>query len=123
MLFQPRARSVTLPRVGHANHRGNAALPSDITDQRLGAYELRRVLGEGSVATVYEALDTKFHRRVALKVMRHAAFAPDVRQELHARFRQEGQIVAGLEHPGVLAIYDYGETPEAAYLAMNMSMG
>jgi len=72
----------------------------------LGAqYEVRRLLGRGGFAEVYEAWDKQLERRLAVKVLR-----PDVAwtSGMPARFRQAARAVAQLAHPNVLAIHFVG---------------
>ncbi len=72
---------------------------------RLGRYELTDVLGEGGMATVFEATDTKLNRQVAVKVMfPHLAR----RQEAVARFKREARAAAGLDHDHILRVFDVG---------------
>ena len=68
-------------------------------------YAIERELGSGGMATVYLADDVKHHRKVAVKVLRPelaSAIGPD-------RFLREIEIVAKLNHPHILALYDSGE--------------
>ncbi len=74
----------------------------------LGAqYALERELGRGGMATVYLAHDTKHRRSVAIKVLQPelaATLGPE-------RFRREIELVARLQHPHILSVFDSGETP------------
>ena len=70
------------------------------------SYTLERELGRGGMATVYLALDTKHHRRVALKVL-HPDLAASLGPE---RFRREIDTAASLQHPYILSVFDSGET-------------
>ena len=82
--------------------------PRDQLQASLGAtYTLERELGRGGMATVYLAQDTKHHRPVALKVL-HPELAASLGPE---RFRREIELVARLQHPHILSVYDSGETP------------
>lgn len=71
-------------------------------DQR---YEVGAVIGSGAMATVYEAVDTRLGRKVALKVLRteHAQDAI-----FRARFQREAEAVAALNHRSIVAVYDTG---------------
>ncbi len=73
----------------------------------IGRYEVKRIIGEGGFATVYEAIDGNVGGRVALKVM-HAEKSYD--QELAERFRQEVTLVRQLRHPNTIKITDAGTT-------------
>jgi serine/threonine protein kinase len=83
-------------------------------ERRLGSYELIRRLGEGGMAQVYLARDTRLGREVAVKVLdNHLAERPGFRE----RFLREAQVAAALDHPNIVPLYDYGETG-ALYLVM-----
>ncbi|WP_415857361.1 protein kinase domain-containing protein, partial [Sinomonas sp. G460-2] len=71
-----------------------------------GRYVLGRLLGRGGMADVFEAQDTRLGRTVAVKMLR-----PDMARDrqLRVRFEREGQAVAALNHPNIVAVYDTGE--------------
>lgn len=86
----------------------------------IGTYRIERVLGQGGMGVVYEAVQPPLERRLALKVLREdlavdAAFV--------ARFRREGRIQALLDHPYVLTVYEAGESPHGLFLAMQLVRG
>jgi serine/threonine protein kinase/TPR repeat protein len=91
----------------------------------LGKYEVRREIGRGSMGVVYEGFDPLIDRVVALKVLQFDDASPDAGQELRLRFRREAQAAGRLSHPGIVAIYDYGEVYErrCAYIAMELVEG
>jgi len=79
-----------------------------------GRYNVERVLGEGGMATVYLAQDLKYHRSVAVKVMR-----PELASTLGAdRFLREVEIAARLTHPHILPMYESGEAEGLLYYVM-----
>jgi eukaryotic-like serine/threonine-protein kinase len=78
--------------------------------ERLGQYQLVRVIGRGGMATVYLADDPKHGRQVAVKVL-HPRIARLIGRE---RFLREIEIAAGLSHPHILPLYDSGEVEAAA---------
>jgi len=78
--------------------------PAASIPKRIGRYQILRVLGEGGMGIVYEALQDAPHRRVALKVMRGGI----VSRELLSRFHREAQLLASLRHPGIASIFDAG---------------
>lgn len=80
-------------------------------------YEIRRVLGQGGMGTVYLAMDPGLQRQVALKVLR--ADTEDQRE----RFRREARIVARLQHPNIVAIYAVGEHEQQPFIAMEYIEG
>ncbi|MFI5778455.1 protein kinase [Nocardia sp. NPDC051570] len=88
-------------------------------------YRLRRLIATGGMGQVWEALDTRLDRRVAVKVLK-AEFSAD--PTFRHRFRTEAKTTAQLNHPGIAGIYDYGETMdpqggETAYLVMELVQG
>ena len=83
-------------------------------------YEVRALLARGGMATVYEAVDLRLDRLVALKVM-HPHLAAD--PGFVARFEREAKSAARLSHPHVVAVYDQGEADGLVYLAMELIPG
>ena len=82
---------------------------------RLGPYEILAELGSGGVATVYRAHQASVDRHVALKVI-HRSFSPDT--EALQRFRREARLIARLEHPHILPLYDFDPTHDPPYIVM-----
>jgi len=89
-------------------------------DGCFGRYELLRVLGSGSMGTVFRARDPLLRRDVALKVMRLVGFEESAHEEMKARFEREGWIGGNLAHPNIAAVYDFGFELEARQLYMVM---
>ena len=88
---------------------------------QFGRYQVVRMIGQGGMATVYEACEPRLNRRVAIKVM-HAALAAS--PELLARFEVEARIVNGIYHPGIVAVYDLARLRDGAvYLVMEFIEG
>ncbi len=85
-----------------------------------GRYRIERFLARGGMATVYEAVDLRLDRVVALKVM-HPHLAHD--QAFVTRFQREAKSAARLTHPHVVAVYDQGSDGEHVYLAMEYVPG
>jgi serine/threonine protein kinase len=73
--------------------------------QRIGPYEIVRLLGEGGMGQVYEAHDGQHSRRAALKIMR-PEFSTD--RTMSARFLNEARAIVVVDHPGVVKIFDIG---------------
>ncbi len=79
---------------------------SDLSGELIdGRYELIRQIASGGMATIYEALDTRLDRRVAVKVM-HEHLAND--EEFVNRFIREAKAAAALSHPNIVAVQDQG---------------
>jgi serine/threonine protein kinase len=85
-----------------------------------GRYRLESLLGDGGMGTVYRAYDVNLDRQVALKLM-HAHFARQ--EEFRARLIQEARTAAQLDHPSVVQIYDFGDSPEGLFIAMEYVNG
>ncbi|MBK8901955.1 MAG: protein kinase [Anaerolineaceae bacterium] len=85
-----------------------------------GRYRLESLLGDGGMGTVYRAYDVNLDRQVALKLM-HAHFARQ--EEFRARLIQEARTAAQLDHPSVVQIFDFGDSPEGMFIAMEFVNG
>ena len=87
-------------------------------------YRLQRLIATGGMGQVWEAIDNRLDRRVAVKVLK-AEFSED--PEFVERFRTEGKTVAMLNHPGIATVFDYGETNiegvRTAFLVMELVNG
>jgi serine/threonine-protein kinase len=89
-------------------------------NQILGArYQLGEMIGTGGMADVYIAQDQRLSREVAVKILR-SDLAKD--PTFVSRFRKEAKAAAGLNHPGIVAVYDSGEDP-APYIVMELVSG
>ncbi|OFJ50726.1 serine/threonine protein kinase, partial [Mycolicibacterium grossiae] len=88
-------------------------------------YRLQRLIATGGMGQVWEGLDSRLGRQVAIKVLK-AEYSTD--PEFVERFRAEARTVAMLNHPGIASVYDYGETEldgegRTAYLVMELVNG
>lgn len=86
----------------------------------IGAYRIEEVIGQGGMATVYRAHHERLARDVAIKIM-HSAFLSD--ETFLARFSREARIVARLDHPNIVPIFDYDEYNGLPYLVMRYISG
>jgi serine/threonine-protein kinase len=84
-----------------------------------GRYLVGEMIGTGGMADVYVAQDERLARKVAVKILR-SDLAKD--PSFVARFRKEAFAAAGLNHPGIVAVYDSGEDP-APYIVMELISG
>jgi serine/threonine protein kinase len=89
--------------------------------ERLGDFEIVRLLGKGGMGEVYEAIQFNPERRVALKVLA-SWLARD--EEALQRFWREAKVPANLDHPGIVRIISTGKSPDGvAYYAMHLVRG
>ena len=87
---------------------------------RIDRYEIKHLMGQGGMATVYRAYDPRFERDVALKLMPKAfLYEPDFR----TRFIREAKTIAMLEHPNIVPVYDFGDDHGQPYLVMRLMAG
>jgi serine/threonine protein kinase len=83
-------------------------------------YTVVKELARGGMGTVYEAEDRELDRRVAIKVVN----TPDVTEDLKQRMVREAQIIARLEHPGIVPVHDVGTLPDGRiFYAMKLVLG
>ncbi|KAF0107471.1 MAG: serine/threonine protein kinase bacterial [Anaerolineaceae bacterium] len=88
--------------------------------EMVGPYRIIEQLGQGGMATVYKAYHAALDRYVALKVL-HPAFLED--PNFLARFQREARLVAKLDHPNIVPIFDYAEHEGRPYLVMKFIEG
>jgi serine/threonine-protein kinase len=84
----------------------------------LGKYRIDAVLGKGAMGVVYQGFDPHIQRLVALKTIHKDLLRDHPELGLIARFKNEAQAAGRLTHPNIVAVYDYGESDEQAYIAM-----
>ena len=88
--------------------------------ENIGPYRIIEQLGQGGMATVYKAYHASLDRYVAIKVL-HPAFHED--NTFEVRFQREARVVARLEHPNIVPVYDYAEHEHRPYLVMKFIEG
>ncbi|MFP5068931.1 serine/threonine-protein kinase [Pseudonocardia nantongensis] len=95
-------------------------MPAPVTEPELlgGRYRLEGLLGQGGMADVHRATDTRLNRPVAVKI-----FGPGNDPTADQRFEQEAQVMANLRHPGLVAVHDFAVEPDRAYLVMELVDG
>src|SRR5688500_9872465 len=89
----------------------------------LGRYTIERTLGKGAMGVVYEGLDPKLNRRVAIKTILKSHLDADTARDYSMRFSREAQAVARLNHPHIVQVYDFAEEGDIAYLVMEFIRG
>jgi WD40 repeat protein/serine/threonine protein kinase/DNA-binding XRE family transcriptional regulator len=92
----------------------------DLSGRAIRGYELGDLMGEGGFGVVYRAIQPHVEREVAVKIIlpRYADHPEFIR-----RFEAEAQLVARLEHPHIVPLYDYWREPGAAFLVMRLMRG
>ena len=88
----------------------------------IGKYQIRRELGTGAMGVVYEAFDPVIERRVAIKTI-GTQYLADSASGASDRFKREAQASGRLQHPGIVAVYEYGEDEKMAYIVMEFLEG
>jgi eukaryotic-like serine/threonine-protein kinase len=89
----------------------------------LGRYQIRGVLGQGAMGLVYDGLDPKLNRRVAIKTILTRKLSPDAARMATVRFEREVKAVARLNHPNVVQVYDFATEGDLAYIVMEFVQG
>lgn len=87
--------------------------------RRIGGYELRDVIGEGGMGTVYRGHDPTLDRYAAVKVIRAKALSNDGKE----RFLREARACSRINHPNVITVYAAGEENGEPYMAMELIDG
>ncbi len=91
---------------------------------RLGKYQITEVLGEGAMGVVYKGFDPDIRRTVALKTIRQQlGEGSEFGATVAGRFVNEAQAGGRLSHPGIVAVYEFGEDAGVRYIAMEYVEG
>ena len=94
--------------------------PFDQTGTTFGRYHVRRKIGEGAMARVFEAYDPATDRRIALKVLKPSLRSDDA---LVSRFLNEARASGGLDHPHIVACFDVDIKDDVPYITMELVEG
>lgn len=92
----------------------------DVPSEWMGEYRILRQVGRGGMGIVYEALDERRARRVALKVLASVHLPDSIARE---RFRREAESTARLNHPSLVEIFEVGEHRGQPFLALEFVAG
>jgi eukaryotic-like serine/threonine-protein kinase len=95
----------------------------NLIGQSLGRYHILEQLGEGGMAVVYKAFDTRLETEVAVKVIRTESLPQNTVLRALRRFEREAKALARLAHPNIIPIIDYGEHEAQPYLVMQYIPG
>src|SRR5512140_2171790 len=91
---------------------------SNLIGQSFGRYHILEQLGEGGMATVYKAYDTRLETDVAVKIIRTENLAPNILENALIRFEREAKALARLTHANIVKVLDYGEYEDKPWLVM-----
>lgn len=98
-------------QIGNTISRNRGAVMNDDLPKKIGQYDIENILGSGGMSTVYKGIQPSLNRSVAIKVLPlHLA----KEEELIERFERESSIIANLNHPNIIQIFDRG-TDEGQY--------
>jgi len=90
----------------------------NLSGQSIGRYHIIEPLGEGGMATVYKAYDTRLEREVAIKFIRTGQIPADHLEKIQKRFEREAKRMAKFTHPNIVQVIDYGDYEGTPYLVM-----
>ena len=91
---------------------------TDIIGKSIGRYHILEQLGEGGMATVYKAYDTRLETDVAVKIIRTENLAPNILETALIRFEREAKALARLTHANIVKVLDYGKYENKPWLVM-----
>ena len=86
-------------------------------------YELRDRIGKGAAGEVFEAMDNRLGRLVAIKLVPLRANSPEAALRALGEFQHEARAASRLSHPGIVTIHDFGNTESYAWLVMELVIG
>lgn len=89
----------------------------------LGRYEIKSALGKGAMGQVYLGFDPRIARQVAIKTLSFNQFDLAQLPNIKQRFFREAEAAGRLNHPNIVSVYDVGEEPDLAYIAMDYVEG
>jgi serine/threonine-protein kinase len=98
-------------------------MPTAPFPAKVGRYEIQRELGRGGMGQVLLAFDPMIQRKVAVKTVSRSKLDKADAEEAIARFRREAQAAGRLTHPSIIAVYEYGEEGDLAYIVMECAIG
>lgn len=82
---------------------------------QIGRYEVERELAQGGMGLIFLARDPYMHRQVVVKVLMYKHITDDVQREF---FQNEAELIASLEHPSIVPVYDFGWHGKQPYIVM-----
>ncbi len=95
----------------------------DLVGKQIDRYLIRERIGEGGMAVVYRALNTRLDAEVAVKLIRTERLAPEIAGSALKRFEREAKSLAQLTHANIVGVMDYGDYEGQPYLVMEFLRG
>lgn len=95
----------------------------DLSGKTINRYRIIKRLGQGGMAVVYLAFDTRLEREVAIKIIRKENILPSQMEQFLQRFEQEAKTQSKFDHPNIVQVYDFGEYEGSPYLVMAYQPG
>ena len=90
---------------------------------RVDRYEIRELIGEGGMGAIYQAVDTRLGKTVALKVVRADRLGSSAGDQARQRFLREALAISKVDHRNVVRVLDFGFSGDTPYLAMEYLRG
>ncbi len=101
-----------------------ASMSHHLTVENFGRYQVEGILGKGAMGIVYQGVDPKINRHVAIKTLQLSDEVDSAEfTEAKDRFFREAQTAGGLSHANIVTIYDVGEENNLGYIAMDLLTG
>jgi len=94
-------------------------IPPSTLPRRIGGYKIKRKLGAGGMGIVFEAIQDRPRRTVAVKILRSALISSNARR----RFEREAQLLARLDHPGIARVFEASEHRGLPFFSMELVEG
>jgi len=102
----------------------NLAATSSFKAEQFGRYQVEGILGKGAMGIVYQGVDPKINRHVAIKTLQLSDGVDENEiDEAKARFFREAETAGNLSHANIVTIYDVGEEDSLGYIAMDLLTG
>jgi serine/threonine protein kinase len=95
----------------------------NLTGKQVSRYKILNSIGQGGMASVYLARDTRLEREVAVKVIRKDMIQPALLEKMLIRFEREAKALAQMDHDNIVKIIDYGDYEGIPYLVMPYLQG
>ena len=110
--------------IGEGQSAVNLAATNTFKAEKFGRYQVEGILGKGAMGIVYQGVDPKINRHVAIKTLQLNDSADEYEvDEAKTRFFREAETAGNLSHANIVTIYDVGEEGSLGYIAMDLLTG